>query len=437
VKWPAAAPGAFSWHRIRQIGFSIADQAFAVGGMFLANIALARTQSKEEYGVFALTYSVFTFLVGLHNAALLEPYTVYGSGRYHDHFPIYSRRMWRSNALLGFGLTVTLTLGWFGLARFSPAFASHTILGMALTCGILLTAYFVRRTFYIRRRPDLSARFSLVYLIGSGALLWLVVRAGVMSGFYAFLIVAAGWSLAGLFVVAELPKEAGGNLSDLEPNHWGEHWKYSRWVLVTALVFQMTTQGYYWLAAGFLSVKEAGDLRAMYNLVTPIDQVFVAMALLIIPMMAHRYAVNRLVALVPMWRSYCLVSILVTAAFAGVIAAFGKPLMHILYAGKFDDLAPLVSILALLPVMTGIGNTVNAALKAMEKPQAVFWAYMASGATTFIAGLPLVMHFKLRGAVYGLLASSAAYSATLGIAFFFFAQAARHALPMAVAAKSD
>ncbi|MGA9814780.1 MAG: hypothetical protein WBQ64_18495, partial [Terriglobales bacterium] len=54
--------------RARLVAYSIADQGFAVGGMFLANVALARVRSKEEYGAFALCYSVFTFLAGLHNA---------------------------------------------------------------------------------------------------------------------------------------------------------------------------------------------------------------------------------------------------------------------------------------------------------------------------------------------------------------------------------
>ncbi len=71
-----------SFLRVRQAGFSIADQALFVGGTFLANVMLARTQTKEEYGMFVLSYSVFTFLTGLHNASILEPYTVYGSGRY-------------------------------------------------------------------------------------------------------------------------------------------------------------------------------------------------------------------------------------------------------------------------------------------------------------------------------------------------------------------
>src|SRR6266852_4371410 len=136
----ALASRAFSRKRIRQLGFSIADQGFSVGGMFLVNIALARTQSKEEYGIFALSYSVFTFLAGLHNAAVLEAYTIYGSGRYHRSFPAYAWLLWRSNLLLGLGAAAVLTLLWGLLSWTAPALASRTVLGLALACGILLTA---------------------------------------------------------------------------------------------------------------------------------------------------------------------------------------------------------------------------------------------------------------------------------------------------------
>src|SRR6267378_8390932 len=123
--------GAFSSARMRQIGFSIADQALAVGGMFLANVELARTQSKEDYGIFALTYSVFTFLAGLHNGAILETYTVYGSGRYNPRFTDYAELLWRSNALLGLALTGAITIVWGALAWSKPVLASPAILGLA------------------------------------------------------------------------------------------------------------------------------------------------------------------------------------------------------------------------------------------------------------------------------------------------------------------
>lgn len=404
--------------RLRQLSYSIFDQGFSVGGMFLANIALARTQTKEEYGIFALTYSVFTFLSGLHNAAVLEAYTIYGSGRYHRHFSSYTRLLWRSNAWLCLGLTLAVASVWAALAQLAPRYASRTLLGLALACGVLLTASFLRRTFYMLRRPQLAARLSFVFFFLDVAFLWLLLRTKSLNGFWAFAIAALAWSVAGVFVAREIPgRSPQENFLQLEPRYWSEHWKYSRWVLVTALVFQFLTQGYYWLAAGILSVKQAGELRALNNLVMPLDQVFVALTLLILPAMSLRFASQRLAGLVSLWKRYCLGWLSVSACFAAVIVLFGKNLMHALYAGRFDDVARLLPALALLPVVMGVGNSINAALKAMEKPQAVFYAYVASGATTFLIGLPLILRFAVRGAVFGMVTSAAVYSSALAIAF--------------------
>jgi len=278
-----------SQSRVRQMGFSIADQAFSVGAIFLINIALARTQPQQSYGIFALTYTIFTLLSGLHNAAILEAYTIYGSGRYHDKFGSYENLLWRTNVLLSLALTALLTSVWGVLAWVAPGKASYTLLGMALSCGIFLTASFVRRTFYMRRRPDLAAKFSTIFFVTSMVLLELSIRTRILNGFYAFLIAALAWCVAGLFVMRTSPHdETAEDFAATEPSYWSEHWKYSRWVFVTALVFQFTTQGYYWLTAGLLSVREVADLRAMSNLVVPMDQVFGAMNLLVLPMLSLR-----------------------------------------------------------------------------------------------------------------------------------------------------
>jgi O-antigen/teichoic acid export membrane protein len=423
---------------MRQIGYSIADQGLSVGGMFLLNVALARTRTKEEYGVFALSYSVYTFLAGLHNAAILEAYTIYGSGRYHQRFAAYAWLLWRSNRRLALGTTAALTVLWGALAWAVPAMASRTVLGLALGCGVLLTASFVRRTFYMRRRPDLAARFSAAYFVLCAGLLWMSLRLGILNGFSAFAIAAVAWSVAALFVARELPQRAAGaGFLEHEPGYWEEHWKYSRWVLVTAFVFQMTTQAYYWLAAGYLSVKEVADLRATYNLVTPVEQLFVAVAMLILPMMSYRYAEGRMAWLLPLWKLYGVATVLITSGFAVLVNFFGKPALHLVYAGRFDDVASLLGVLALLPVVMGVGNTMNAALKSIEKPQAVFYAYVTSGAATFLLGVPLVIHFGLRGAVYGMLVSGGAYTVALGIAFLAAIHAEGYAASLEAAAKES
>jgi O-antigen/teichoic acid export membrane protein len=418
-----------SWSRIRQISFSIVDQALSVGGMFVVNIALARTQSKEAYGIFALSYTVLTFLTGLHNAAILETFTIYGSGRYLDRYEQYVGLLWRVNAALAVGLTFALLLVWGALDWGAPELASGAFLGVSLTCGVLLTASFVRRTFYLRRRPDLAARFSMIFFLSSMVLLWLFVRSGHLNGFYAFVIVACAWILAGIFLLRKLPGSPPGlGFTSTEPGYWSEHWKYSRWVFVTALVFQFTTQGYYWLAAAFLSVKEVANLRAMFNVVTPVDQIFVATAMLMLPIMSSRYSSRHLEGLLEIWKRYALFSIVVTGSFALVVRFFGRSILHLFYGSRFDNTAALVGTFALFPVFMCIGNTINAALKAMEKPNIVFWAYLASGTTTLVLGLPLMIHLGLRGAVYGIISSAGSYTLALAIGWFLIKRSARRAV---------
>src|SRR5271166_4956800 len=248
-----------------RLAYGLADQVLAVGGMFAVNIALARLRSKEEYGSFALCYSVFTLLSGLHNAAILEVYTIYGSGRYHPGFAGYRRLLWRTNAWLLTGITALLLGSWQGLRWLYPALAAPALLGVALACGVLMTASFVRRTFYMRRRSDLAARFSGAFFVICMILLALAVRGGWLNALSAFLIVALAWLVAVLFIRHELfiqrePERTGSrdgvDFLLEEPGYWSEHWKYARWVLVTALVFQLTTQAYFWMVAGLLSVRD-------------------------------------------------------------------------------------------------------------------------------------------------------------------------------------
>jgi O-antigen/teichoic acid export membrane protein len=409
----------FSPHRLGQIGFSITDQALSSGGMFLVNIALARTQSKEEYGLFALSYSAFTFLAGLHNAAILETYTIYGSGRYSRNFSQYERLMWRSNVVLCLIFTLVLLLIWRIVAWSAPALASRSLLGMALTCGLLLSGMFVRQTLYIRRRPDLAARFSLVFFTALAILLWLFMHTGNLSGFSTFLIVGLAWICAGLYFLRDLPGGgAGRSFTELEPKYWSEHWKYCRWVLVTGLVFQLTNQAFYWLVGGILSAAQVADLRAMYLVVAPVDQLFIATATLVLPIMAFRYASRQIGQLISLWRLYGIVNVLVTGGFAALVCVFGRALIHVLYRGRFDDASVLLPILAFVSVAMVIGHSANVALKSIERPNMVFWGYVASGAATFLAGIPLVIHFGLRGAAYGMLLSAGVYSATLLTALF-------------------
>jgi len=403
--------------RLEKFGYSLADQVLSTGGMFVVNVALARVRSKEEYGVFALSYSIFTFLAGLHNAATLEAYTIYGSGRYRERFSKYAPLVARANAGVASGLTALLVLIWLGLHRLRPVLASPALLGMGLGCGGMLWAAFRRRTFYIRRQAERAFAFSAAFFLSCLVMLALAIRAGLLNGWSAFVITALAWLIAGGLIGSERTEHAGiaGDFLREEPGYWREHWRYSRWVLVTALVFQFTTQAYFWVVAGFVSLKEVAELRAIYNLALPVDQGFTAITLLVLPQMAGHFAAREPGKLRQLWLECTGAFLLLSSGFALMVGAGSLPLLHFVYNGKFDGVAPLLRWYVLLPVVMGVGNASNAALKAMERPQTVFYAYLASGATTLLAGIPLVARMGLRGAVYGMLVSATSYASVLAL----------------------
>ncbi|MGB8986945.1 MAG: hypothetical protein WCC37_10105 [Candidatus Sulfotelmatobacter sp.] len=423
---PQAFPLPLSrFHQTRRIGYSMADQAFAAGGMFLVNLVLARTQTKAEYGMFALSYSLLTFLMGLHNAAILEPFTVYGSGRYRHRFAEYSRLIAWSNAALALLLTVLVLSVCWGWHWIAPGHVPRAILGLGLALSVLLSGALLRRSFYVQRKPAGAAATSLVFFATVSLSLWIAVRAHVLNSFSVFLILAVGWIVAGAISL-------GGRLQvwpprfhsrecflRTEPHYWREHWEYSRWVLATAFVFQFMHQGYYWLVAGFLSVNQVGNLKAMYILIAPVEQVMISLSFLLLPALTARYVAGNFDGFLSLWKRYALAMAGITLLFAITVRLAGTPVMHILYAGKFDGLAPLLFVLALVPLWTGIGNTFSDALRAAERPRLVFYAYVSSALATFIGGVPLVIYFGLRGAVYGMLLSGATYTCALALAFWF------------------
>jgi O-antigen/teichoic acid export membrane protein len=400
------------------VASSIADQGLAVGATFLANVMLARTQTKQQFGMFALSYSVYTFLAGLHNSVALEPCTVYGSGRYRNRFSHYVRLMVRVNAYVSLLLMIAVLLVCLALHWVAPQYLSGALLGLGVTVGVLLTGSFLRRVFYLQRQPEFAVQASLICFVTVACGLWLAARTQTLNGFTVFVILALGWIAASLGLGKKIALgDSGQSFLDSEPGYWGEHWKYSKWVLSTALVFQITTQGYYWLAAGFLSVKQVAELRVMYLLIAPVDQVFIALSYLIVPALAARYASHRMEEFVSLSKRYALLILVATALFAFVVRQLGRPVMHWLYAGKFDDVAPLLYLLAFSPVLMAIGNAASCALNAVEKPRLVFFAYVCSGVATVLGGISLVIHYGLRGAVYGMLFSAATYSAALVVGF--------------------
>jgi Na+-driven multidrug efflux pump len=88
-----------------------------------------------------------------------------------------------------------------------------------------------------------------------------------------------------------------------------------------------------------------------------------------------------------------------------LLGSFHYPLVDWLYGGQYVEYSNLLWILGLVPLVVGIGAVSGAALRAMERPDQVFWVQVSSTAAMLSIGLGLMFIWGIPGAVIGLLVS--------------------------------
>ncbi|MCI0722613.1 MAG: hypothetical protein L0338_27120, partial [Acidobacteria bacterium] len=95
-------------------------------------------------------------------------------------------------------------------------------------------------------------------------------------------------------------------------------------------------------------------------------------------------------------------------------------ILRLLYGGKYVEYssAPIL-LVGLLPVLASLTMALGNALRAFERPDRLFWCYLASSGAALLVGIPLAAVYGLIGALLGVLLSyatgAAAMAAHLGL----------------------
>src|SRR5258708_24760376 len=144
--------------------WAVADQGlFALANVAL-NVLLARWLAPDQYGAFAVGYSLFLFIGAFHTALLTEPMLVFGPARYagqpHGYFNILCRGHW----ILTVCGSALLTLTGFGLRANGVSALAQAMFGLALAAPFSLLMWFGRRAAYVRLQPRLATCASAGYL---------------------------------------------------------------------------------------------------------------------------------------------------------------------------------------------------------------------------------------------------------------------------------
>lgn len=384
------------WIRIIQ---AILDQGLFSSGNFILSILLARWLSSDDYGVYSVTFTIFLFLSGFHNALLLEPMSVLGPSRYANRLYAYLKGQvnlhFRLTALLGICL---VGVGGILFVFQEQTLLARTLLGAGIALPLMLWVWLIRRAFYMFQKPGGAVVSSIIYSFALLSSLWFFHAIGNVSSFVGFLLLGFAGLLGGISIFwwrEKSTQEGRIPLSVL----WKEQWDFGKWVVATNFLTFFAGQAQTLFTAGMVSMEAAGGLRAIQNFTQPMVQITTAVALLGIPSLSVDFGQGRFSHLRRK-------GLLLSFGLTGVAVLYGlllwilaSPLVEILYGGRYSEYTWLIPWAGLIPVLTAIATGFSVMLRAIQKPQQFLIVGLAAAPVGFLTSVILIPAFGLAGSI--------------------------------------
>jgi O-antigen/teichoic acid export membrane protein len=392
-------------------GLALLDYGLYSGSNFLLGILLARWMAPEQYGAYALAFSIFILVTFLYQALLLEPLSVFSGTTYSKNLRGYLK----SNFWLHWGVSavICVLLGATAIAAkvwwHSPA-SAMAFAGVTAATPFILIHVLGRRSFYLKLSPGPAAFGSSFYclLVVSG--LFLVYRLGRLSAFSAFLVMGFAALVGGIIMAFQLnaklePATARMHLRET----WKKHWGYGKWALGTCIVGWIPTYVYIPLVSKISGLVVTAELRALMNLGGPVLQTYAALSTLFLPYAARVQAEEGRQGSRALTRKLTALFVVGATAYWIVLIPLRRPLFDLLYAGKYMDASSLLPLFAAETIIWSAALGPAIVLRAMEYPRSLFFANAAASVVAIVFGIPATRYFGLPGVVWSMVLANGLY----------------------------
>jgi O-antigen/teichoic acid export membrane protein len=383
--------------------WAVLDQGLFALSNFGINVVLARWLTPQDYGAFTLAYSVFLFLGTFHTALLAEPMVVFGAGKYRDRIPVYLGVLMQGHWLLTSAASLTLAAGGVVLLVIGQHAVGLAMLALAVATPFILLLWLMRRSCYIRVEPHLAASGGLLYMAIVIAGSYVLYRVGRLSAPAAFVLMGSASLASAIWIRSTLPFAfASGGSGPFRRVVANEHWGYGRWAVGTGMLGAIILNLYYVLMPLRHGLESTATLKALTNLVMPAVHTFIALSIVIVPILVRARDTPMFNRLVRRLTLLCAGGALVYWLLLGLLH---QQLVRLLYGGLYAADSHLLWILGLLPVACGGTAMVEGALRSLERSDEVFRAYVLAASATCLLGVPFMLMWGTIGAIDGLLIS--------------------------------
>jgi O-antigen/teichoic acid export membrane protein len=384
-------------------GLTILDQGLISGSNFLISVLLARWLTAEQYGAYAVAFGIFVLLSLIYQSLVLEPMSVFGGSTYRNNLRGYfSSLVW---------IHVSLSLAIFLLFGTSAAVSRllgqgggmpGALAGVTIASPCVLFFWLARRSFYLELSPQQAVYGAFVYAGFVLGALWFFYRHHLLSPFTAFVLIAIGALGTGSFLMLRL-RLALRPMGPRPPTWttWRQHWSYGAWALAGCVASWIPAYIFYPILGSFGSMAHSGQLKALMNLTLPLEQTKAALSMLLLPYAAgvqnaETGSESKILSL-----RMTLLGLGIALAYWAVIIPFAKPLFHLLYSGRYMEVAYQIPVVAVGSIFWSAAYGPALALRGMKSPASVFAAYTFAAVASLAIGVPATWAFGLSGGIWG------------------------------------
>lgn len=385
-------------------GLAILDQGIFAGSNFVISILLARWLPAEQYGMYAVAFAVFLFLVNFHQALLLEPMLVFGSSVYRDCLRGYLKALILLHLCLSAVIIIILCVSAGVALRLGQASGlSSALIGIAFAAPSVLLFWVLKRVFYLKLSPGPSVASAVLYCILTIGGLAVVYKHGSLSMFSALLLMAFGGlgASAVLLVYLGMRLPSSPDAPSLLET-WRRHWSYGRWALGANAMMWVPINAFYPLLSRFSGMAQAGELKALMNFAAPMLQTCAALSSLMLPYSARVLGQRGAAGVSVVVRRMTLLCVSCAVPYWVVLLLLRGPAFRMLYSGQYLDVGYLLPVVALASVLGSAFFGPAIVLRSMESPRLVFAAVSVSSCISIAIGVPLTRALGLGGAVWSI-----------------------------------
>lgn len=388
---------------------AIFDHGFFVGTSLLVNIFLIQNVDQTEFGLYVFFYTFYIFVYGLHQAMIIEPYSVFSVGKlsdsatgYYQYFLSLQFRLFLVVLLFSFAVTILANI------FFQKSFQETVFLNLIILFGsISLLWQFCRVRFYGQDNEIFSVMAGMLYFLSvffSCLLLFLFDFISAINTFLVFLFSYTAPLILGIYINRRF-LDSSEKKYVFKEEYWSMHFDYSKWIILIALIVPFYFNSYYWYL-GYLSKFEVvAEIRSVL-LITGIFQQFLVSVYLVI--LKDLSSILKKESLSILWRRsvklYTL-GFFALSIFYIPLILFGKEVIMLLYGPNYIQTATALKFGIIINGLQLAFFILNTALKTIYKPQAIFLAYLSGSLVTLTIGFNLVIKLGFMGAIYGLIFS--------------------------------